>query len=214
MSSVCGLWLPVERRPPPRSPATRTQRARVQTAEKALAGPVKPMFAAPLSYLPDNTPKWPRPATPPPERQCLVCGEATLRSDVPYCFNHFRHADSMEEKLAQKHAQLAKLEALPEAEQPKAVIVSLTNAIPQLEADLEKKGQIATGEAGPSGAPDEPPEAATEPFCPGSGSFSGSERAPSEAGPEAAEDSEEETPGAPSGHSAGYPEPEAAVRAV
>ena len=100
------------------------------------------MFAAPLSYLPETMASWPRPPTPPPERRCLDCGGITLAPDTPFCLTHFRHADSMEDKVAQKLVQLAKLESLPEAEQPKSAIVSLTNAICQLQSELESKKRM------------------------------------------------------------------------
>ncbi len=141
------------------------------------------MFAAPLSYLPDSEPDWSSTAMP-TNRRCTVCGDFTATRRGLYCKEH-----SPSSKLAAKKASLARLEAEPPALQPQSAMVSLSNEIRSLQ-------QLA-GE--------EEQESAAEQFCPGTGSFSGSEKPPSEAGPEAAEESEEETPGEPSGLSRGPP---------
>jgi hypothetical protein len=119
------------------------------------------MFAAPLSYLPDHEPDWSSTAMP-TDRRCVTCGDFTATKRGKFCKDHLPS-----KQIAQKKASLARLETLPEREQPQAAMVSLTNEIRSLE-------QLAGGEQEP----------AAEQFCPGSGSFSGSEKAPSEAGPE------------------------------
>jgi hypothetical protein len=125
------------------------------------------MLAAPLSNLLDSEPDWSSTAMP-SDRKCVTCGDFTATKRGKYCTAH-----SPSTALVKKKASLASLEALPEASQPQATIVSLSNEVRFLEQLAEEEEK----------SPEAP---AVELFCPRSGTWSGSEKAPSEAAEPAA----------------------------
>jgi hypothetical protein len=143
--------------------------------EKIISGKEKgTMLAAPLSYLLDSEPDWSSAAMP-SDRKCVTCGDFTATKRGNYCTAH-----TPSTALAKKKASLANLEALPEASQPQSTIVSLSNEIRALE-------RLAGEEKSPEAPADEL-------FRPRSGSWSGSEKAPSEAAEPATEPSSPQGP--------------------